>query len=171
MPYTGNHPTHPISAGHKSTTWQCVDTLLVKTPNSRFQSARNSLMPCGKSVDIDPPQESHAHPESFLQSSHLSDENNSYAPRGLSWYAGWTRFILVVEIRSRKSRLSWWFRISRLSQGTVLRNAVSGCWGGIFPFQLWRNIVSLYSWWSSRWTTAGLLKDLVPDIGISGRTW
>lgn len=141
---------------------------LIKDPDDRFQSAEDIIEALCEAVDIDPPQESTAIRESFLQASQfIGREAELHTLKdGLDGaIAGGNAFYLVGgESGAGKSRLMDELRISALVSGaTVLRGqAVDG--GGL-PFQLWRNIVRrLILMVDVDDLQASIIKDIVPDI-------
>jgi serine/threonine protein kinase len=142
---------------------------LEKDPEKRFQSAEEVIDAVCEAVDIDPPQESNAIRESFLQASQfigreaelrtLKDGLDKVMRGGNSFY------LVGGESGAGKSRLVDELRISALVSGaTVLRGQAVD--GGSLPFQLWRNIVRrLLLMVEVDDLQASILKDIVPDIG------
>lgn len=147
---------------------------LMKDPEDRYQSAQSLITALCDAVEIEPPQESIAIRESFLQASAFigrDDELQTLKDELNLVLQGATSFYLVGgESGVGKSRLLDELRTQALVSGaTVIRGqAVEG--GGL-PFQLWRNIVRrLLLMVDVTDLQAGILKDIVPDIDrILGR--
>ncbi len=142
---------------------------LAKDLKERFQSAEELIDALCEAVDIDPPQESNAIRESFLQASQFIGRETELRTLkdGLDMVMqGGNSFYLVGgESGAGKSRLVDELRISALVSGaTVLRGQAAD--GGSLPLQLWRNIVRrLVLMVEIDELQASILKDIVPDIG------
>ncbi len=142
---------------------------LDKNPEKRFQSAEEIIDALCEAVDIDPPQESSAIRESFLQASQFigrkAELHTLKDGLELMMQGGNSFYLIGGESGAGKSRLVDELRISALVLGaTVLRGQAVD--GGSLPFQLWRNIVRrLLLMVDVDDLQASILKDIVPDIG------
>lgn len=146
-----------------------VTRLLVKDPTARYSDANEVIRDLSAAIGQPPPQESIAIRESFLQAAQFIGREteltqltnalqNAMQGNGSSWLVG-------GESGVGKSRLMDELRTQALVEGAVVvrGQAVEG--GGL-PYQVWRApLRPLVLSAELNDLEAGVLKDIVPDIG------
>ncbi|MFP4321618.1 MAG: serine/threonine-protein kinase PknK [Anaerolineales bacterium] len=145
-----------------------LSRLLAKDPDMRYRNAEETIAALSAAIDQDPPGESIAIRESFLQAATLvgrEDELAQVTPaletlregRGAAWLIG-------GESGVGKSRLVEELRIRALVDGIVVLRG-EGITHGRQPYQIWLNILRGLVI-SAKLTPqqAGILSPLVPDI-------
>ena len=141
---------------------------LMKDPDNRYPSAQALITALCDAVEIDPPQESIAIRESFLQASEFIGrdvELQTLKDELTLVLQGSTSFYLVGgESGVGKSRLLDELRIQALVAGAIVLRG-QAIEGGGLPLQLWRKIVRrLVLIVDVSDLQAGILRDIVPDI-------
>ncbi|MEP7286086.1 MAG: AAA family ATPase [Chloroflexota bacterium] len=152
-----------------------LSRLLVKTPVDRYTNARDVIVDLCRAAEVEPPQESVAIRESFLQAARFVGRKTELtqlvgALKQASQGEGST-WLIGGESGVGKSRLLDELRAAALVQGVLVLRGQGISEGGL-PYQMWRDAL--------RWlallvdlsdSEASALKALVPDLGmLLGRT-
>lgn len=143
---------------------------LMKDPSDRYQTAEEIITQLCDAVGVEPPQESVAIRESFLQSAkfvgreaELNQLQNAFVSAQQGQGAVW---LINGESGVGKSRLVDELRTSALVNGALVIQGQAVDGGGL-PYQLWRSAVPMLLLRTEvSDQQAAILKEIVPNIDV-----
>ncbi|MFZ0545260.1 MAG: serine/threonine-protein kinase, partial [Candidatus Promineifilaceae bacterium] len=147
-----------------------VGKLLSKSPEVRYSKAYDVIVDLASALNIPVPQESAAVRESFLQAATFvgreEELNRLETALDAATQGQGSAWLIAGESGVGKSRLIEELRIRALSHGVMVLRGQAVSEGGL-PYHLWREPVRrLLLTTEMSDLDAGILKEIVPDIGM-----